>query len=256
MHILSWNVNGLRAWSKKQGTVEFISRPEIDIVCLNETRIDQSLVKSFEKKFSLYPYQYWACSIRKGYAGVAILSKFEPISSNIGYLQEYDMDGRVITLEFQQFYLIACYFPNSGGNDEFIDKKNTWDNAFRDYLSELINKGKEIIWIGDLNIVGSELDYFERKGQKVKINPLETESFKRFIELGFIDTFRWFNAGVRKFTWFSNKFPQHRINNRGWRIDYAMVTKGCLPWVENSLIWEDIMGSDHSPIEIIINIPG
>jgi exodeoxyribonuclease III len=255
MNILSWNINGIRSWIKKNGTLDFVSRREVDILCLNETRIDESLVDGIKKSFHMFPYQSWACSKRKGYAGVALLSKIPPISSSIGFNLDYDHEGRVITWEFEFFYLIACYFPNSGGNDEYIEYKMKWDLDFRNFLHSIIDKGKQVIWVGDLNIVGGELDCFVTKGKKIKINPLELESFSKFLDVGFIDTFRYLNPNLRKFTWFSNKFPKNRIENKGWRIDYAMVTPGLLSWVENSIIHDSVLGSDHLPIELKLNIP-
>jgi exodeoxyribonuclease-3 len=130
-----------------------------------------------------------------------------------------------------------------------------FDQAFREFLTETLSKSKEVIWIGDLNIVSGELDYFMPKGRKIKINEQELESFQKFLSLGFADTFRCLNPRLQKFTWFSNKFPKNRLDNKGWRIDYAMVSNGALPWVENSIIHENVLGSDHTPIELVINIP-
>ena len=255
MHILSWNVNGVRAWMKKQGTLDYVSRRNLDIVCLNETRIDSSLVEQVQKNFTMFPYQCWACSQRKGFAGVAVLSKTQPLSTEINFTSDLDTEGRVITLEFKDFYLVSSYFPNSGGGDQFIEFKAKWDSDFRDYLRRIMDRGKEVVWIGDLNIVGGELDYFEAKGRKIKIHPKERMSFDKFMELGFTDTFRHLNPGLRKYTWFSNKNPQNRASNKGWRIDFAMVTQGALSWVDNSNIHDHVLGSDHAAIELILNLP-
>ncbi|OMJ84431.1 hypothetical protein SteCoe_14441 [Stentor coeruleus] len=253
MRILSWNVNGLRAWSKKPSTLSFVSHKDFDIVCINETRIDSSLVNQASSLFPDFPYKYFSCSNKKGYAGVAILSRIEPICQDTSSELFFNNNGRVITLEFEKFFLVSSYFPNSGGNDEFIDSKMKWDEDFRNYLKEIMSKGKEVVWIGDLNIVSGELDYFQAKGKKVKIDDKELQSFRKFVELGFVDSFRHLNPNLKKYTWFSNKFPQNRINNKGWRIDYAMVTDGALPWVDMSLIHENILGSDHTPIELVLS---
>lgn len=253
LHLLSWNVNGIRAWVKKTGTLAFISR--FNVVCLNETKIDAELAKTIEKNFKEFPYRYFACSEKKGYAGVAVFSKIKALSEEIGFNSEYDREGRVITLEFERFFMVSSYFPNSGNNDQFISQKMKWNASFCSFLSGLMQRGKEVVWLGDLNIVGSDLDYYKNKSKKVKINPAETSDFESFLALGFTDTFRHFHPTTKKFTWFNGRFPQNRKNNNGWRIDFAMVSNNALPWVEQSLIHDTVTGSDHCPIELILFCP-
>lgn len=254
MNIVSWNINGIRAWVKKSESLNFAKRADIDFLCLNETRIDESLIPSLQVHFPEYPYQYWSCSAKKGYAGVAILSKHLPLSIDPNSSSFTNHAGRVLTLEFSSFYLISTYFPNSGSTDQFIQEKRSFDDNFRDYLSSLISTGKELILLGDFNIVQGPLDYFQPKNKPIKISEIELESFQLFLKLGLIDSFRHLNPSLKKFTWFNNRFPQHRLNNRGWRIDYAFVTSNALPWVENSIIHSDVLGSDHTPIELVLNI--
>jgi exodeoxyribonuclease-3 len=255
MKIVSWNVNGIRSWIKKPGTLEFVTRDDIDILCLNETRVDQSLVETLKPHFQAFPFHFWACSEKKGYAGNAVFSKHQPLSSRIGFSEVYDHVGRVISLEFPRFFLISVYFPNSGSKNEFVGTKREFDDNFRLYLKDLLDTGKELVFIGDLNIVQGPLDYFQPKGKKLVMDEIELESFQLFLDLGLVDTFRKLNPSLQKFTWFSNKFPSHRSNNRGWRIDYAFITKSAEGWVDDSLIHSDILGSDHTPIELILSIP-
>ena len=250
MKILSWNVNGIRAWVKKTGTLNFVNSGDFDVLCLNETRIDEGLASSMEKYFTGFEYKYWACSQKKGYAGNAVFSKHKPISHRIGFSHEYDDVGRVVTLEFCKFYLVSVYFPNSGSKDQFIEGKREFDDKFRLYLKDLLATGKELVFIGDLNIVQGPLDYFQPKGKPLVMDQLELESFQLFLDVGLVDTFRHLNPSLQKYTWFSNKFPGHRINNRGWRIDYAFISTGALGWLDNSIIHSDVQGSDHVPIEL------
>ncbi|CAG9313047.1 unnamed protein product [Blepharisma stoltei] len=258
IHIGCWNVNGLRACLKKQTFLDFLAQDRFDIFCFNETKLQESMTTDLKDNFPQYKYQYWSCSrVKKGYSGVAILSKIEPISVKPGIdKRKHDDEGRVLTAEYETFYLVCSYIPNAGeGLVRLQYRVEEWDKDLKEYLKNLEKTGKSVIWIGDLNVVHQELDIHSFKGNEKcpGCTIEERSSFSATLNDGLVDTFRSLYPNVRKYTWFSQRRTDSRIKNRGWRLDYAIVSANFLPRVKDHIIYDTIMGSDHHPIELIIS---
>ena len=251
--ISCWNVNGIRACSKKPGFTDFISRESADILCFNETKIQQIHVQDLKPLFKSFPYQYWSCSTTKlGYSGTAILSKVEPISWEEG-LQGHPQEGRVSVAEFDTFYVVCTYVPNSG-TDRFDYRINSWDPDLHRYLKSLENKGKAVIWIGDLNVINLDIDIHKLKGNEkhAGATPEERKSFHNRVDDGFFDSFRALYPEKIQFSWFSAISKTSREKNQGWRIDMAVLSNCLRERLVDSIIHDDVMGSDHHPVEVII----
>lgn len=258
VHITSWNVNGIRAWIKKASVMEFCNSDEFDVLCFNETKLQDSMVQEFKNKFKLYPYQYWSCSqAKKGYSGTAILSKVEPIAFTQGIgIPKHDDEGRTITAEFSNFYVVATYIPNAGQKLERLKyRTKEWDLDFRNYLKNLENTGKGVVWLGDLNVIHQDIDIYNIKGKEKQsgCTPEERKSFTQTLSQGLVDSFRNLYPTQRKYSWYSTKSPQAKANNLGWRLDYAVISNSLVPRLKDSKIYDNIDGSDHHPIEIILN---
>ena len=249
MKLISWNVNGIRACVGKN-FMEFFNEVDADIFCLQETKLQENQI---DLQLEGY-HQYWNYAKKKGYSGTAIFTKKEPISVSYGIgIEEHDMEGRVITLEFDDFYMVTVYTPNSQNELKRLDYRMKWEDDFRNYLKELDNK-KPVIMCGDLNVAHKEIDLKNPKTNRKNAGFTDEErnKFTQFLDSGFIDTFRYFYPDKENiYSWWSYRFKA-REKNAGWRIDYFCASKD----LENNLVSADIhtqiLGSDHCPIELVV----
>ena len=247
MKIISWNVAGLRACFKK-GLGEFCESEKADIYCFQESKVTESenpLHIEGYKEY-LYPAQ------KKGYSGTLCYSRIEPLSVKYGIDdEEYDNEGRTITLEFEDFYLVNCYVPNSKEELKRLDSRMRFEDLIRDYLLNL-SKKKNVIYTGDLNVAHEEIDIKNPKtnSRHAGFTDEERNKMTDLLSSGFIDTFRYFYPEEIKYSWWSY-LGHARANNAGWRIDYFIVNNAFIDRVKDSLIYTDVMGSDHCPIGII-----
>ena len=248
MKLVSWNVNGLRA-CKNKGFDEFFKEVDADVFCVQETKMQPDQA-DFE--FSGY-HTYWNSAIKKGYSGTLCICKTEPISVSYDINDDnHKGEGRVITLEFEDFYLVNCYTPNAQRGLERIDYRMEWEDAFRKYLKSL-DEIKPVIVCGDLNVAHNEIDL---KNYKTNVGNAgfsyeERGKFGELLDAGFTDTFRALYPEKVAYTWWSYMFNA-RANNAGWRIDYFLCSDRLFPNVKDSLIFPDIMGSDHCPVGLIV----
>ena len=249
MKLVSWNVNGIRACVQK-GFMDFFSKEDADIFCIQESKMQEG---QLELDMPGY-YQYWNYAERKGYSGTAIFTKKEPISVQYGIgIDEHDHEGRVITLEYETFYMVTVYTPNSQTELARLDYRMRWDDDFRGYLKEL-DKVKPVIVCGDMNVAHEEIDLKNPKTNRNNAGFTDDErnKFTELIEAGFTDTFRDKYPTLEGiYSWWSYRFNA-RKNNAGWRIDYFLVSDRIKDNVADSLIRTNVMGSDHCPVEIII----
>ena len=249
--LISWNVNGLRACVKK-GFLDYFNEIDADIFCFQETKLQEGQINLELEGY----YDYWNYAEKKGYSGTAVFTKEEPISVKKGIgIYEHDTEGRVLTLEFDKFYLINVYTPNSQQGLARIDYRMAWEDAFRNYIKE-IEKNKPVILCGDLNVAHKEID-LKNPSSNRKNAGFSDEERNKMTELlgsGFTDTFRYFypdDEGM--YSWWSYRFNA-RANNAGWRIDY-FITSECLnDKLIDAKIHNTIEGSDHCPIELDINL--
>lgn len=256
--LISWNVNGLRAVLKK-GFLEFIEQSSADVICLQETKISNDLVSGFS--FEGYPHTYWNCAEKKGYSGTAILSKQPPLSIKNGIgIEKHDKEGRVITAEFEDFYLVTVYTPNSQNHDENkrprrLDYRTLeWDVDFLNYIKEL-EATKPVIFCGDLNVAHKEIDLANPRTNRKNAGFTDEEraQFDAVIDAGFVDTFRAQHPDAAdRYSWWSYRAGA-RKRNIGWRIDYFCVSEILGPRVTNTDILDQITGSDHCPILLELN---
>ena len=249
MKFISWNVNGIRACVTK-GFLDFFNEVDADIFCLQETKLQEGQI---ELDLPGY-HQYWNYAEKKGYSGTAIFTKQEPISVNYGIqIEEHDKEGRVITLEFDNFYFVTVYTPNSQSELKRLDYRMKWEKDFKAYIKEL-EKKKPVVICGDLNVAHKEIDLKNPKTNR-KNAGFTDEERKKFTELlndGFIDTFRYFYPNEEgKYSWWSYRFSA-REKNAGWRIDYFLVSEALKDKLKSANILSDIMGSDHCPVELIL----
>ena len=251
MKLISWNVNGIRAVIKK-GFYDFVDTYKPDILCIQETKAHPEQV---DLQLLDYPYQYWNSAEKKGYSGTAIFSKIEPLAIKYGLgIKKHDLEGRVITAEFNDYFLVTVYTPNS--KRELLRLKyrqKEWDVDFLKYLKELENN-KPVVFCGDLNVAHKEIDLKNPKTnhRNAGFTDEERMGFDNYINAGFIDTFREFEKGEGYYTWWSYMF-QARSRNVGWRIDYFCISKVLRSILKNAYILKDVMGSDHAPIVMEIN---
>ena len=250
MKIISWNVAGLRACLKK-GFDEFFYTADADIYCLQE-------VKALEEQIDFEPdgyHLYINPAEKKGYSGTLIWTCYEPLSVTYGLgIPEHDHEGRVITLEFEEFYLVNQYVPNAKDDLSRLDYRMTWEDTLRNYLKEL-EKKKPVVMCGDLNVAHQEIDIKNAKpnmGHAGFTNE-ERAKFTELLNSGFIDTYRYYNPDKIEYTWWSY-FRNARATNAGWRIDYFVVSKSIIDKVTNTHIYTDVYGSDHCPISIDIRL--
>jgi len=251
--IVTWNVAGFSAVLKK-GFEKYLSSESPDILCLNETKINSVPIDKFPGYYSYF----YAAQQNPGYSGVGLLTKTKPLKIKMGIgNKDHDTEGRCITAEYDNFYVVASYIPNSGakgdeGWPKDLDYRMEWDKAFQDYLHEL-DKIKPIIWCGDLNVAHREIDLENPKtnGKTAGFTPRERESFGKFLDTGFTDVHRHLFPGEKgEYSFWSYRSQSARENNIGWRLDYFVVSNRILPKVTQSYLRRSVMGSDHCPIGI------
>ncbi len=252
MKFISWNVNGLRACIKS-GFETFFEKADADFFCLQETKLSEG-----QLSLPLPGYHaYWNYAEKKGYSGTAIFAKQEPLSVRYGIgVPELDTEGRLITLEYPQFYLVTCYTPNAQRELARIGHRMKWDETFRGFLSELDQK-KPVIVCGDLNVAHQEIDLKNPKTNRgnAGFSDEERESFQKTLNLGFTDTFRRLYPDVTgAYSWWSYMF-QARQKNAGWRIDYFLVSNRIAEQIEEARIHSQVFGSDHCPVELQLRFP-
>ena len=261
--IFSWNVNGIRAVQRKGSLKKFLETYDMDILCLNETKIDQEkyrelmLEEWFEpgcKKGEDFTHFWDFCSIKKGYSGTAIITKTKPISARYGLgIEKHDKEGRAVTLEFEKFCLLATYVPNSKAKLLRVDyRTKEWDADVLKYINNLREKtGKMVIWTGDLNVAHNEIDLYDPKRNRKNpgFSDQERESFGRVIQAGWVDTYRKLYPKKVEYSWWSMR-SSARSANRGWRIDYFVVDQENFGYVRDSRILTDVYGSDHCPVQL------
>ena len=249
MKLISCNVNGIRACVKK-GFLDFFKETDADIFCLQETKLQEGQI---ELELEGY-HQYWNYAERKGYSGTAIFTKQEPLSVSYGLgIEEHDQEGRVITLEFDNFYMVTVYTPNSKNELLRLDYRMVWEDEFRSYLLRL-NETKPVIVCGDLNVAHQEIDLKNPKTNQKNAGFTIEERTKMstLLDSGFIDTFRFFYPELEgAYSWWSYRFNA-RKNNAGWRIDYFLTSQELKENLKDAKIHSDILGSDHCPVELDI----
>lgn len=249
MKLVSWNVNGLRACLNK-GFSEFFHEVNADVFCLQETKLQPEQV---EVSFEGYQ-QYFNSAVKKGYSGTAVFTRVEPlsISYDLG-MDKHNDEGRVITLEFEEFYLVTVYTPNSQRELARLDYRMEWEDDFLKYIMGL-DKKKPVIICGDLNVAHQEIDLKNPKSntKNAGFTKEEREKMTKFLESGFVDTFRYIYPDARDmYTWWSYMFKA-REKNAGWRIDYFITSEALKDRIEDSVIHMNVLGSDHCPVELRI----
>ena len=251
MKLISWNVNGLRACVGK-GFFDYFKEQQPEIFCLQETKLQEGQI---ELELDGY-YQYWNYAEKKGYSGTAIFTKEKPISVHYGIgIEEHDKEGRVITLEFEKFYMITVYTPNSQEKLARLDYRMKWEEAFKSYLLEL-DKKKPVIVCGDLNVAHKEIDLKNPKTNRKNagFSDEEREKMTKLLESGFVDSFRYFYPDKTDiYSWWSYRFSA-RAKNAGWRIDYFLVSDRIKENMRDAEIHTEILGSDHCPIVLNIEL--
>lgn len=249
MKLISWNVNGIRA-CVKNGFMDFFTQENADIFCIQETKIQEDQIP-----FNLNGYyQYWNFAQKKGYSGTAVFSKIEPIRIAYGIgIEEHDQEGRLITLEFEKFFLVTVYAPNSQKGLMRLEYRMKWEEEFFSYLKGL-ERSKPVIFCGDLNVAHQEID-LKNPGANRKnagFSAEERNKFGEIISSGFVDTFRFFYPEkIGAYTWWSYMFNA-RAKNVGWRIDYFCVSAGLINKLKDAVIYKEVFGSDHCPVGLEI----
>ena len=246
MKLIYWHVNGLRA-CEAQGFSDIFRQMDADVFCLQETKLQAG---QLDLQFPGYQ-SYWNYADKKGYSGTAVFTRQEPLSVTYGMgIDEHDHEGRVITLEFPQFYLVCCYTPNSQDGLRRLDYRMTWENDFRNYLLQLDQK-KPVVLCGDLNVAHEEIDLKNPKTNHFSagFSDQERQAFTDLLSSGFADTFRTLYPEQVTYSWWSYRF-QARQKNVGWRIDYFVVSNRLMESVADAKIHTDILGSDHCPVEL------
>lgn len=251
MKLISWNVNGLRACVGK-GFLDYFKEQQADIFCLQETKLQEGQI---ELELDGY-HQYWNYAEKKGYSGTAIFTKEKPISVHYGIgIEEHDKEGRVITLEFEKFYMITVYTPNSQEKLARLDYRMKWEEDFKNYLLEL-DKKKPVIVCGDLNVAHKEIDLKNPKTNRKNagFSDEEREKMTKLLEIGFVDSFRYFYPNKTDiYSWWSYRFSA-RAKNAGWRIDYFLVSDRIKENMKGAEIHTEILGSDHCPVLLNIDL--
>lgn len=251
MKLISWNVNGIRACCDK-GFREAFKSLNADFFCLQETKMQEG---QLDLAFDGYT-SYWNYAEKKGYSGTAIFTRHQPLSVTYGLdIEHHDKEGRVITLEMENFYLVTVYTPNSQDGLKRLDYRMTWEDDFRNYLLEL-DKKKPVIVCGDLNVAHKEIDLKNPKTNRMNagFTDQEREKFQLLLDSGFIDTFRFFYPDMESiYSWWSYRFKA-REKNAGWRIDYFLASKRLADKLTGAKIHTEIYGSDHCPVEVTIDL--
>ncbi len=255
MKIVSWNVNGIRAIMKKD-FLEDVRAMDADILCLQETKAQlEDAVNSLSLLQDLYPHQYINYSkARKGYSGTAILSRHKPLEAkqDIG-IEEHDQEGRVVATEFEDFFLVDVYVPNSGQGLSRLDYRQAWDEAFLSYLKKL-EETKPVIVVGDFNVAHQPIDIARPKenyNKSAGYTQQEIDGFQNLMNAGFVDTFRKHYPEEIKYSWWNYRF-RARERNVGWRIDYVLVSEALQDKVDDAFIYNEYFGSDHCPVGVML----
>jgi len=247
MKFVSWNVNGLRAIMKKNFP-EVIAELDPDFFCIQEIKLQEGQI---EIDFEEY-VEHWHYAERKGYSGTAIFTKHTPLKVIHGtHTDGFNDEGRVLTLEYENFYLTTCYSPNSQGELKRIDYRIAWEDQFREFLIKL-KKKKPVIVCGDMNVAHQDIDLKNPENNRgtAGFSDEERKAFDRLLDAGFIDTFRYFYPEeTEKYTWWNYRFNA-RKRNAGWRIDYFLVSEELIPYLKKATIYSNILGSDHCPVGI------
>lgn len=251
MKLISWNVNGLRAAVKK-GFLEYFEEVDADIFCLQETKLQECQIE-----LDLPAYKdYWNYAVKKGYSGTAIFTKVEPLSVQYGLgVPEHDTEGRVITLEFEEFFMVTVYTPNSQAELKRLDYRMTFEDAILEYVKNL-DKTKPVVLCGDLNVAHEEIDLKNPKTNRKNagFSDEERAKFSAFLDAGFIDSFRYFYPDLTDaYSWWSYRMNA-RARNTGWRIDYFVVSERLKDKLVDAKIHADVLGSDHCPVELELNL--
>ncbi|XP_077218004.1 apurinic endonuclease-redox protein isoform X2 [Tasmannia lanceolata] len=260
MKLMSWNVNGLRALLKLEGfsALQLAQKENFDVLCLQETKLQEKDVEGIKHLIEGYDNSFWTCSVSKlGYSGTAVISRIKPLSVKYGLgILDHDSEGRLVTVEFDTFYLISGYIPNSGdGLRRLSYRVGEWDSSLSNYMKDL-EKNKPVILTGDLNCAHQEIDIFNPAGNRrsAGFTNEERESFEtNFLSKGFVDTFRQQHPGVVGYTYWGYRHGG-RKNNKGWRLDYFLVSEIIANKVHDSYILPDVTGSDHCPIGLILKL--
>jgi len=259
--IWSWNVNGIRAVLKKRRIQEYFERADPLIVAIQESKIDEDrmIAENLKDMFPSAYLQYWNCCKPpiKGYAGTIIFSKVQPISVvyDIG-VPKHDKEGRTITLEFEKFYLVGVYVPNVGATLKWHEYRiNEWDLDFRAYLKDLERRGKPVIVVGDLNVAHEDIDIYDpRRNEKMAcFTKEEKQSFTNFLRMGYVDTFRYLYPGKIKYSYWDIR-DKSRKENKGWRLDYCVVSRYLKDALVEAEIHNDYWGSDHCPVSVTLDL--
>ena len=249
--LISWNVNGLRACMGK-GFNDFFEKMDADIFCLQETKVSEGQIEFAPNGYNCY----WNYAEKKGYSGTAIFTKEEPLKVTYGMgIDEHDHEGRVITLEFENYYMITVYTPNSKRELERLDYRQVWEDDFRIYVNKL-RESKPVILCGDLNVAHKEIDLKNPKTNHKSAGFTDEERNKmtELLESGFVDTFRYFYPDVtERYSWWSYMFKA-REKNAGWRIDYFLISVELTDKLVSADIHHDVLGSDHCPVELVIDL--
>ncbi|MGM0140049.1 exodeoxyribonuclease III [Enterococcus sp. DIV0755b] len=250
MKLISWNVNGLRAVMKKN-FMEVFNELDADFFCLQETKLQAGQIEMDLPNY----YEYWNYAEKKGYSGTAIFAKKEALNVTYGIgIDHHDLEGRVITLEYPEFYLVDCYTPNSQNELKRLDYRMTWEDDFRNYLVTL-NQTKPVILCGDLNVAHENIDLknWKTNRKNAGFTDEERSKFTALLNAGFIDSFRYFYPELEGvYSWWSYRFNA-RKNNAGWRIDYFVVSEDLKDKLVDAKIHTEIFGSDHCPVELDLN---
>lgn len=251
MKLISWNVNGLRACMGK-GFMDYFNEVDADIFCIQESKLQEGQIELPLEGYE----QYWNYAVKKGYSGTAVFTKISPLSVQYGVgIEHHDQEGRVITLEFEKFYLVNVYTPNSQRELARLDYRMEWETMFRGYLKELDQK-KPVILCGDLNVAHQEIDLKNPKTNRKNagFTDEEREKMTELLEAGFIDSFRYFYPDLEgAYTWWSY-MGKARERNTGWRIDYFIVSERLKDHLKEAAIHDQVMGSDHCPVLLEVDL--
>ncbi len=248
MKLLSWNVNGIRAVLKK-GFPEFVEKENPDILGLQEIKANSSQV---DLQLPQYPHHFWNSALKPGYSGTAIFSKVKPLSVSHGDRIMENNEGRILTLEFPNYYLVNVYTPNAQRELTRLSYRQEWDKRFLAYLKTLETK-KPVIFCGDLNVAHTEIDLARPKDNvgNAGFTPEERAGFSKILDHGFVDSFREFNKNPHHYTWWSYMFNA-RVKNIGWRIDYFCLSKSLKMQLQDAFILPQVQGSDHCPVGVVL----
>ncbi len=249
--LISWNVNGLRSCMGK-GFMDFFDSVDADIFCLQEIKLSEGQIEWNKENY----YSYWNYAEKKGYSGTAVFSKEKPLSVKYGIgIDEHDHEGRVITLEFENFYMVTVYTPNSQRELTRLEYRMKWEDDFRNFLNDL-RKTKPVVVTGDMNVAHKEIDLKNPKTNRKNAGFTDEERQKmtELLDSGFIDTFRYFYPDAeQRYSWWSYMFKS-REKNAGWRIDYFLASKELEDRLISAEIYDKVLGSDHCPIELVIDL--